>query len=107
MTIAPEQQSSFSLVVDERPDRVVVLPLGDLDISAAARFRSAFGELTAAGHTDIELDLSGLRFMDSTGLNALVRIQLDMTGTLTLVDPPAMVRRMLDVCQLTDRFTLR
>ncbi len=107
MSLARPADTNFSMVVDTSFDPVVVLPVGDLDMSAAQPFRAALAKLIEAGHADIDLDLSGLHFMDSTGLDVLVRVQDSMTGTLTLVDPPDLVRRMLDVCQLSDRFPVR
>jgi anti-anti-sigma factor len=48
---------------------------------------------------DLTLDLAGLAFMDSTGIQVLVRTarSLDGRGRLILVSPGSLVRRILDL----------
>lgn len=65
---------------------------GDLDLSTYRRLQLALGAFTGP----IRLDLSGLRFMDSTGLHVLAeRIS---TGPVTLVNPHENVLLLLDIC---------
>jgi anti-anti-sigma factor len=67
---------------------------GDLDLSTYERLQVALGAFTGP----IRLDLSDLRFMDSTGLHVLAeRIN---SGPVTLVNPHRNVLRLLDLCGL-------
>ncbi len=45
---------------------------GELDIATAPQFREEFGSLLGGGCRDIVIDLSQTRFLDSSGLGALV-----------------------------------
>ena len=45
---------------------------GELDIAEAGRLERAIADLCAAGAGSIRIDLSGLTFLDSTGLRAIV-----------------------------------
>ena len=65
---------------------------GDLDMSTYERLQVALGAFTGP----IRLDLSNLRFMDSTGLHVLAkRIS---TGPVTLVNPQENVLLLIDLC---------
>ena len=47
---------------------------GDCDLYAAPSFASAMLERIAAGARRLRLDLSGVDYLDSTGVGALIRI---------------------------------
>jgi anti-sigma B factor antagonist len=53
-----------------RDGMTLVTMSGDLDALSVARLRDALGELP--GHADTVFDLSGVPFIDSAGLGALV-----------------------------------
>ncbi len=55
------------------------------------------------------LDLSGLEFMDSGGVNALLRTRALLgreERALAVISPPGPARRVLDVIGVADLFTL-
>ncbi len=63
------------LELEERreADRVSVLLVGELDIDSAHRLQQTIARLFAVGRVKaLTLDLSGLAFIDSTGLAAIV-----------------------------------
>jgi anti-sigma B factor antagonist len=67
-----EMNDAFSLhLLGEVDGEVCLVARGELDIAAAAAFRSATGEL-AGGTQRVVLDLRDIEFMDSTGLYALI-----------------------------------
>ena len=69
-------EDEFRLRRSARPDGSVVLSVaGDLDLHTAPQVRSELEHL-AADHRTVALDLSAVRFMDSTGVHLL----LDATG---------------------------
>ena len=54
------------------PHAVVVTLTGELDADTASRFRSLMAEHLLAGPGNLVLDLSGLSFIDSAGLAAMI-----------------------------------
>jgi anti-anti-sigma factor len=74
---------------------------GELDLSNAGDLLETLVEPLRSGG-DIRLDVSGLRFMDSSGVRAVVHISktLEGRGRLVLLRPQAAVRRVLDLMGL-------
>ena len=73
---------------------------GELDLDRAGALAEELSALTNQGATAVELDASGLNFIDSSGLRALLsaREQLDSAGAsfrLTAVSPA--VERVLEM----------
>ncbi len=52
----------------------VVVVSGDVDAATAPQLRQQFDDLLADGQQDFVIDLSGVKFMDSSGLAALVQL---------------------------------
>lgn len=102
-----EESAAFSLVVDASIDPPTVVPTGELDMEAADYFRDTLLDLISDGAHDLQVDLGGLDFMDSTGLNALILVHKRLAGSLILVDPPVTVVRMLEATSLTEMFAVR
>jgi anti-anti-sigma factor len=72
---------------------------GEVDISNLHELQEVLERALAKG-SDVWLDLSGLTFIDVGGMRALYRatLQLREDGkVLTLVSPPATLRRMLAI----------
>ncbi|WP_369185138.1 STAS domain-containing protein [Streptomyces sp. Y1] len=86
-------------VVDEGPVRVVTV-VGELDHDTADGLRAALAEPLLDGLDRILVDLDGLRFCDSTGLNILLRARLDADAagwTLELAAPRPAVARLFAI----------
>jgi anti-sigma B factor antagonist len=81
--------------------------VGELDISTADALETLLSDLSAAGGPRrIVIDLSGLRFMDSTGLRLLVTADLrlrDGGRELRLVRGPEPVHRVFRLALLEER----
>lgn len=60
----------LEITIDETDDHIVCRPTGDLDAYTVAAFREKLAEL--ASHPRVVIDLSGVPFMDSAGLGALI-----------------------------------
>jgi len=56
----------------------IVTFAGDLDLATANQLRNLIQEQRAAGATDLSLDLTGVRFIDSVGISLLVTTHLRM-----------------------------
>lgn len=91
----------FSITVRNLPDIHVVTLHGELDVVSADGLANSLVEL--AGST-LVVDLSGLTFMDSSGIGALVRaktrIRANGLGDLVLTRPGDIVRRALEIVGL-------
>ena len=82
---------------------------GELDAATAEQFDVALREALVETEGAFLLDLSGLTFMDSGGVNALLQAR-GLLGreerALGLVCPAGPVHRVLDVIGITDLFTI-
>lgn len=75
--------------------------VGELDIASASEFDRQLSEALAAGRA-VELDLSGLTFIDSTGLGVLIRRAVtaandDVSLTIRRTELAPQVRRLIDL----------
>jgi anti-sigma B factor antagonist len=85
--------------------RAVVRVAGEIDIATGPRLRAALDQAAGAAPLEVWVDLSDVRFMDSTGLNAL----LDLAGRVprvAVICPEGNVRRTFDIAGLADAFPL-
>lgn len=95
-------------VQHEGDDAVVVLA-GELDINTSPDLQDALAPLCDAPRT-VAVDLSGLEFIDSTGLAALLgahKALNDQGGTLELRHPSKMVVGLVQITGLDDVFEIR
>jgi anti-anti-sigma factor len=83
----------------------VLTVVGDLDAATAGDFAAAAGATIALEKPScLVVDLAGVRFLDSTGLNEIVRAHREMHrtgGRLVLRSPGEMVRLLLAVTRLS------
>ena len=107
-TIRSMDRPPFSITVARVGDVAVVAVAGDLDLQTAPTLDHQTRPLFDGGH--VELDLAKVSFIDSTGINTLVRLNRHATehnSAFTLVDPPPYVLRVLTVTGLTEAFHIR
>jgi anti-sigma B factor antagonist len=87
----------------------VVTVTGELDLYTAPRLQTALAGLLRDQIDRVVVDMSGIDFCDSTGMNvllsALKRLQ-ERGGTLELAAPRPAVRRILQVTGLDSVFTV-
>lgn len=67
---------------------------GELDLFTAEPFRRSLREQSAAHPTGVIVDLSGVAYIDSTGLGILIRAAQELTGELAVVSPRDRVTRL-------------
>jgi anti-sigma B factor antagonist len=83
-----------------------VRPHGELDLASADQLDGKLRELRETGFDQIELDLSSLTFMDSTGLRIVLAWD-DVARRdgmhLRLVPGPPAVQRVFEVTGVVDR----
>lgn len=62
----------FSIHEDAQGDRRTLTLAGELDLASAPALEAAVAQLCADGANEIVFDLSGLSFVDSTGLRTIL-----------------------------------
>lgn len=90
------------------PARVVVSLAGELDIVSAGELQQTLEGVIADGPDTIRLDLSGLTFIDSTGLSSFIAAHkaAEARGSsLEFAGVSSQTRRLMDVTKLSDLFT--
>jgi anti-sigma B factor antagonist len=99
----------LKLEVTESSGSAVVTIAGEIDVASAPSLSRCLGQCMDEGCTDIRLEMSGVSFMDSSGIKALLaaRGQLEeVDGKLTLSNPSRTVLRVLDVTGLNSVFAI-
>jgi anti-sigma B factor antagonist len=87
----------------------VVAPAGELDIATGALLRDALADELAAGHTWVVVDLSGVSFIDSSGIGALVaaHVHFDEAGAgFALASPSERLEKVFQLAGLAETFAL-
>lgn len=93
----------FNVEVTSIDGWVVVAVTGELDVATAPRLRGQMVEVATAGGLGVILDLTGVEFIDSTGLGVIVgslkRLR-GLGGDLRLVGADPGVRRVFEMTGL-------
>jgi anti-anti-sigma factor len=82
------------------PSGTVVLTVtGEVDLGSVAALQEAVDRALALQPPELAFDLSGLRFMDSSGIAVLLRAAARI-GTVQVRNPSAVVRRVIELTGL-------
>jgi anti-sigma B factor antagonist len=92
-------------------DHAIVIATGEIDLYTAPRLQSELAEViaNAAPEPRIIVDMSGVEFCDSTGMNILLsclRQVRERGGELELAAPRPAVMKILQVTALDSVFTI-
>ena len=88
-------------------DPAVIVAEGQIDSHTAPALNEALAAVSA--DASVSVDLSGVTFVDSSGLRVIVRAhnrQLGSGGGLTIVDPSEPVVRLFEITGLTSELTI-
>jgi anti-sigma B factor antagonist len=106
MSLNSHGHGSFRCELDPERERVRVRPIGEMDIATVPVVEAHLNELTAAGSTQVTLDLRAVSFLDSTGLRMILewdaRSRADGFAFSLVAGPPA-VQRLFDLTDTTTR----
>ncbi|MEV6404943.1 MULTISPECIES: STAS domain-containing protein [Streptomyces] len=83
-----------------REDVALVTVEGYLDLDTATEFQAHLANQLHHGRRHFLLDLSGVPFMDSSGMNIILRVYQEareLPGSVHVIDPTPAVRRVLDL----------
>lgn len=101
--------TTLEAAVHPAAQATVVSFTGELTVNTVQDAELALQEAAGHGHPDLVLDLSGLRFMDSMGLRALLharRTVLAKDGRLILAALQPSVARVLDLAGLREHIAV-
>jgi anti-anti-sigma factor len=96
------------LTIDGDDDGRLVLT-GEIDADSAPRLERAILDRFEQGSTSVRLDLSGVTFMDSSGLRVVIattEAARGRGGDLVLAEPTSAVRRLIEVSGLEDHLNI-
>ncbi|HVL50960.1 MAG TPA: STAS domain-containing protein [Actinomycetota bacterium] len=101
----------IQLSIDSSPEAgwVVVKVDGEVDLSNASGLREHLISQVQEANYNIAVDLSGVEFMDSSGLAVLIsglRRTKEHDGSLVLIAPTASVKRVLSITGLDKVFDI-
>lgn len=89
---------------------MIVTASGEIDLYTAPRLKSELTAVLSADHpVRVVVDMSGVEFCDSTGMNVLLSAMKrarDCGGILELAGPRPAVRKILQVTGLDSVFTV-
>jgi stage II sporulation protein AA (anti-sigma F factor antagonist) len=97
----PIAQDPLSVEVTlPRKDVVLLTVEGYLDVDTATELQAHLANQLHHGRRHFLLDLSRVPFMDSSGMNIILRVYQevrDRPGSVHIIDPAPAVRRILDL----------
>jgi anti-sigma B factor antagonist len=99
----------LSLVEEQANSTQIIAATGELDAASAPMLSRSVGAAIDAGHEDLLLDLSGLSFLDSTGLGVLLGAKRRLAragGRLQIVCAVPAVLRVFQSTRLDRDFTI-
>jgi stage II sporulation protein AA (anti-sigma F factor antagonist) len=91
------QTPEFHIDVVGDTDLLVLALRGELDLSTVAEVHEALADHESPAHRAIVIDLSALQFIDSSGINFLIRLWRDRPDGVAFVAPADDVGRVLDI----------
>jgi anti-anti-sigma factor len=104
--VSDQSSELFVIDVSQPSEGLYVVALsGEMDIATSPEFTSRMTRLDAVDSSRVVVDLSGLTFLDSSGINALVSAAKTVEaggGKVTLAAPTSHIRQVFDIVQLSD-----
>jgi anti-sigma B factor antagonist len=96
---------SFSATLEHLDGQAVIALRGELDMDSAPQLAEFLDAFIDDGPSEIILNLSGLSFMDSSGLSVLVTAQTTLNGQqrhLTVRSPRSSARRVFEITGVSE-----
>jgi anti-sigma B factor antagonist len=91
----------FSVTVEERDGRTIVAAVGELDVHTAPVLQAELDPRSQQAGASLVVDLTGVGFLDSTGLGVLVTTLKHVRESGGSLDVVASAPRVLKVFTLT------
>jgi len=106
--VPSELENPLTIEVHREGQEATLTLVGELDPHTAPLLSEELDNSVAEGATSIVLVLSGLGFIDSSGLRVLIAADRELAekgGRLVLRSPSDTVRRLLEITGLLDHLT--
>lgn len=87
----------------------IIIVCGEIHVSTAPQFTQRLSAAIDSGKTAVVLDMTGVEFIDSTGLSVLLnglRLVTQMHGRMALVCTNPTVLRLFQITSLDDTFDI-
>jgi len=108
--MAAFEPPNFELTEEELDERSVILRVvGEIHATTAPEFSERLNAAIAQGRTGVVLDLTGVEFIDSTGLSVLLnglRRVTRVRGTMVLACANPTVLRLFEITKLDSTFEI-
>jgi anti-sigma B factor antagonist len=104
------QDDLLTIAIVPDDDHVTLRLTGEIDMSTAQSVREAALQAMRQHDRTLQIDLSGVTFIDSTGLEVLLATRRRATvsgGQLQLIDPTHAVLRVLEVTGVDRLFQIQ
>jgi anti-sigma B factor antagonist len=102
--------AELGIRVERQNGQACLLVVGELDVATAPALLDAVGQLLATGEdSTLVVDLTGVEFLDSSGLGALLQARAEAIaagGQLTLTGVALGPRRVITIAGLAGTFGL-
>ena len=99
----------FELAEESSGGAHIIRVRGEIHVSTAPEFTQRLSAAIDSGKTAVVLDMSGVEFIDSTGLSVLLnglRLVTQMHGRMALVCTNPTVLRLFQITSLDDTFDI-
>lgn len=106
--VAAPVQGPLQITTRREGDTLVIALTGELDLSSAPQLERELADAEASHPSSLVIDLAGLGFMDSTGLQALLRARERANSNvheLRLRRGPHQVQRVFELTRTIEAFT--
>jgi anti-anti-sigma factor len=97
----PGDQASVSVKTWLEGGTPVISVSGELDLTNAEQIRSVIGDTLSRETTRLVFDMSGVEFMDSSGI-ALIAFAVRRVQEVELRNPTPIVRRLIELTGITE-----
>lgn len=95
--------------LDRSEGRLLVTLAGEIDLSSQPALEAVLDEIATGPVADTKVDLAGVTFLSSTGLEFLARLHRQVTQAghaVTVHDPPPPALRVLNLAGFTKVLTI-
>ena len=103
------EAGGLEVQLEQEGERIVARAWGELDLATASEFEAELRRAIRASEFGVVLDLDGVVFIDSTGLNALIAAStlcLTCRRELVMLRASAQVKQVIETSGLEDLLPL-